>query len=346
MTLRTIVTRLGSLTFLLLWGSCVSQGLTLVRTSTLATIEAEATRAQAQERELESRIIGGTVADQRRFPYYTYLDIYYAELGGFAQCGASLIAPDVVLTAGHCMIIVRDTTDVTVWVNRTSRYDRANFGFRRKAVNILVHPGYDNVTFANDIAVIKLGATVLGVPTVQINRNASIPLPNQSLTAIGMGVTSTAIGDFLPDNLMRVSVMPVSFQICKSYDFFGTLIVRDDQMICAGGVKDTCYGDSGSPLLVQGVNAQSDVQVGITSFGSIDGCGIAGAPGVYTRVSHHANWIDKQLCQLSSFKPTACPSAQKPSTKPPTRKPLTKPPTRKPTKSPTRKPTKIPTSKP
>jgi trypsin len=358
MTNRTTVTGVRSLIFFLLWGSCVSQQQAQARTTTLATSQ-QATRTQAQARDLETRIIGGTVANQARFPYFTYLELTFANVGGVFYCGASLIAPDVVLTAGHCMRAFSDIQPIKVWVNRTSKNDSDNFGFRRKSVNIVVHPGYDDFNAANDIAVIKLDAPVAGVPTVQINRNASIPMPTQALTAIGLGLTISG-GDIstLPNKLMRVSMNPVSFQVCKNYDGFGDAIVLDDQMLCAGGAKDTCNGDSGGPLLVQGTIPQRDVQVGITSFGSNYGCGLADAPGVYSRVSYHAKWIDKQLCQLSSSKPTACPSTQKPSTKPstkpptrkptklPTRKPSTKPPTRKPTMRPTRKPTKMPTRKP
>jgi trypsin len=50
-------------------------------------------------------------------------------------------------------------------------------------------------------------------------------------------------------------------------------------MLCAGGQvgHDTCLGDSGGPLTLNGI------QIGIVSFGSPN-CGV-GIPSVYTRIS-------------------------------------------------------------
>ncbi|KAJ8982907.1 hypothetical protein NQ317_004561 [Molorchus minor] len=56
--------------------------------------------------------------------------------------------------------------------------------------------------------------------------------------------------------------------------------------MCTSGVSqlNICLGDSGSPLMVDGV------QVGIASFGSDFGCE-SGFPGVYTRVTSYIDWI-------------------------------------------------------
>jgi secreted trypsin-like serine protease len=60
-------------------------------------------------------------------------------------------------------------------------------------------------------------------------------------------------------------------------------------MVCAGyaeGGIDARQGDSGGPLVV------GDTLIGIVSFG--DGCGKAGKPGVYTRVSAYTDDIEAQ----------------------------------------------------
>ena len=84
--------------------------------------------------------------------------------------------------------------------------------------------------------------------------------------------------------MQKVSVPFVTEESCKlsygeNYIFEGT--------ICAGEEgKDSCAGDSGGPMVDAIANGK---QVGVVSFGF--GCGQAGYPGVYARVSNYVDWI-------------------------------------------------------
>ena len=65
-------------------------------------------------------------------------------------------------------------------------------------------------------------------------------------------------------------------------------------MICAGylnGGRDSCYGDSGGPLMV--LSDESPVIYGSVSFGY--GCAQPNAPGVYTRVANYIDWIQSNM---------------------------------------------------
>lgn len=63
---------------------------------------------------------------------------------------------------------------------------------------------------------------------------------------------------------------------------------------CAGvGEKDSCNGDSGSPII-----NQNKIQVGIVSDG--EGCARSDYPGIYTRVSVFSDWIAASICQYST----------------------------------------------
>jgi secreted trypsin-like serine protease len=58
-------------------------------------------------------------------------------------------------------------------------------------------------------------------------------------------------------------------------------------------VSNSCYGDSGGPLMILGRDPKRYIQVGIVSWG--DRCGRAGTPNVYTRVASFADWINQSM---------------------------------------------------
>jgi len=75
----------------------------------------------------------------------------------------------------------------------------------------------------------------------------------------------------------------------RSYSFLG---INKETQICAGGQnrKDTCKGDSGSPLMAtMGWGVDEFVYLaGITSYG-FNQCG--DWPAAYTKTSSYINWI-------------------------------------------------------
>ena len=90
--------------------------------------------------------------------------------------------------------------------------------------------------------------------------------------------------------LQKVKIPIVGFETCsKDHDF-----TDKNQFICAGKPgKDSCQGDSGSPLVVRKGPGEAWFQTGIVSFGSTV-CG-SSRPGVYTRVSNFIDWISDSL---------------------------------------------------
>lgn len=66
----------------------------------------------------------------------------------------------------------------------------------------------------------------------------------------------------------------------------------DESEICAGGEegKDACDGDGGAPLVCQALSGKWYV-VGLVTWG-VD-CALQNVPGVYARVSHFRDFIER-----------------------------------------------------
>lgn len=114
----------------------------------------------------------------------------------------------------------------------------------------------------------------------------------ETCTASGWGLTKdqTQQGSQMPDQLQKVDLPIVPYNVCKEY-YEAVNVVHEDTMICAGpeeGGKSVCQGDSGGPLQC----AREDghyVLAGATSWGST--CAAPKQPGVFSRISTQVDWI-------------------------------------------------------
>lgn len=278
-------------------------------------------------RKLKSRIIGGTIAKSNMYPFYTWLNIQMYGLSESSWCGGSLIAPDVVMTAAHC---IQSVISIDAWVNSTSR-NYNGFEHFRKSIRTLAHPKYQpmNGNYQNDIGLVFLDSPVSDVPLVQLNKNQSLPgLTQAKVTAIGLGLTflnfsSTESG--FPDYLMEASFQAISYVECIKNA--GSWMIPESDLCCYDEKKGVCFGDSGGPLLLPSSTSQNNVQVGIVSRSSKFSwepiCVKAGVPQVFTRVSYYHAWIQDNICKFSKVKPSSCTTV-KPNTRRPTSKPIVK----------------------
>ena len=165
---------------------------------------------------------------------------------------------------------------------------------------------------------VKLSSSSI-TPLQTLNFNALKPTDNETVTVIGFGDTNTAVSSASPI-LLGVDIRIISVAQCNAY--WGTVI--QDKQVCAGiaeGGKDSCFGDSGGPLLTK-----NGEQVGIVSFS--DGCAKANVPAVYTRISGYKDFITKGICDLSNNPPLSCstpvtPPVPMPPTKPSAPSPTT-----------------------
>jgi secreted trypsin-like serine protease len=244
------------------------------------------------------RVIGGDNAPDHRF---AYAQITLQRSGDDHQCGGSLIAPDLVLTAAHC----------SKWFS-SIHVDRHDFGDTSdiyqifEPIQTVFHPDFNVDTFRYDFAVVQLNGSVENVEPVHLNDDESVPVMGYSMAVIGWGAIdySSKSNPVFPDVLQRGTVLSVPNAICEETTINGRSLYRDEifpEMMCAlsPGV-DACIGDSGGPLIVEGTSPEGDRQVGLVSWGR--GCAVY--PGVYSRISSGFDWIRSEVCRLSNDPPS------------------------------------------
>ncbi|KAM9685413.1 proproteinase E-like [Trichechus inunguis] len=236
------------------------------------------------------RVVNGEDAVPYSWPWQVSLQ--YEKNGAFHHtCGGSLIDPDWVITAGHC--ISRSLTYRVV----LGEYDRAKEEGPEQVIpiipeDIFVHPLWNSscVACGNDIALIKLSRSAQLGDTVQ---PACLPpagyiLPNEAPCYIsGWGRLYT--GGPLPDMLQQALLPVVDYEHCSRRDWWGSVVKKT--MVCAGGdILSGCNGDSGGPLSCPAADGSWQVH-GVTSFVSSLGCNTVKKPTVFTRVSAFEDWI-------------------------------------------------------
>jgi secreted trypsin-like serine protease len=225
--------------------------------------------------EIQPQIVGGQSVPNGKYPFMAELSIRQAD--GSFLCGGTLIDPDSVLTAAHC---VEDAQRVGLAVGRTVR-SRADQGKVRSARRIFIHSRYNGpADHRYDAAVLRLNKRITGIQPIRLAtaRQDALERPGRNLTVAGWGTTLE--GGTTSDRMREVSVPVVSDDDAQAA--YGPGLYFPKLMVAAGEMgRDSCQGDSGGPLFKPGAPS---AQVGIVSFGT--GCARPGFPGVYTEVNN------------------------------------------------------------
>jgi secreted trypsin-like serine protease len=260
--------------------------------------------ARAEARDL--RIIGGREVDPAfKYPWMVGLlstssDTEYDGL----FCGGALIAPDIVLTAAHCLEgETVENFDVLVGAHELDNSaENPDVRDRISPAAFLIHENFfqneKNISF-NDIGLIQLSRPVDdSLSGISLADDPAMEAPERFATVMGWG--DTIPGKWSTSPVLREVDLPL-----VSQDTCVAAYPEDEiteAVICAGfadGGKDGCQGDSGGPLVSFNSGEDQHELIGLVSWG--DGCAEPGKYGVYTRISAYRDWIDEQSQSVQTY---------------------------------------------
>lgn len=237
----------------------------------------------------DARVWNGQRAERGMFPSQVRLYTTYADNAVF-NCGGSLVRPNWVLTAAHCVQDSRgyDLKSVLVILGVTYAYDKNRV--ERRVTRVFKHADYSSQLLTNDIALLKFD-------NVELNQFVNLAWPPPS---------NQRNDDIVGDQLVLSGFGKIDDQTRTDELFWGKMKVapleycrrtysnRADIICCdTRQMSSSCSGDSGGPLFWYNAEQDRHVQIGITSFG-FESC-TSGYPVGYTRVSGYLDWIQNVI---------------------------------------------------
>ena len=204
------------------------------------------------------------------------------------MCGATLIDPQWVVTAGHCVDSTLMTPDGTVRIGSERQHSG---GTVRRIARTVTHPGYalrsETIPFnRNEIALVKLDRPVAGKP---VRPGA----PGTPTRLLGFGTTvdsNDAAKARFAERLQELDVRRGAESECGP-GYAGrtrlcTISPRPEAM--------ACIGDSGGPQVRRGAGGRWEL-IGVASGPGTARPACAGGPGLCSSVPAYADWIRRTI---------------------------------------------------
>lgn len=241
------------------------------------------------DRNLRMRVIGGTGASPTDYPWF-------AHIGG-SRCGGSLVSPEFILSAAHCL----DSNIYQKAIIGKYCKNSDNCGYYKEMIpvtDVYVHPDWDKSS--NDMMLLKLEKRSIIEPVeMDFGSVSDNYIKGQGgLWTAGFGNTAVK-SSTQPYRIQHLELKYVTNEECNlDYQNDDKWNV-DETEICAIEInedrsKQACFGDSGGPLYDKNANKL----VGVTSWGDKD---CTSKIVVYSRIANQVSVLSVWILLIFCF---------------------------------------------
>ncbi len=247
-------------------------------------------------------VVGGQAAEPGTFPWMAYvLDFRGNEVG---QCSGTVVAPNLVLTAGHCVENVQTgvVNEASGYRVMTGNVDWAAPESEKQVsdvIRVIPCPCFDRHTTVGDVALLQLSTPT----TAPVATLASTPHGGTGALLAGWGETYFQ-EDTPVEQLQWARTVVQRPEVCEReappFSPASEVCAIDPPDRQTGG----CNGDSGGPLLMTEPSAVGGmVQIGVASH-VYNECATT-SPSVFTRVDAISAWVRGWAQALASAPPAS-----------------------------------------